>query len=140
MRLRAMISWTTPAFPCIRLFHKQNQQLETYMSEKMIHGLVLSGVVAILAAITIPNFVKARAITSGPNCIAHLKQIDGAIQQWALENKKEATDAPDLVEAARYLKGGVLPVCPQGGSYSAGAKVKDVPTCNLGPALGHSLP
>lgn len=106
----------------------------------MIHGLVLFGVVAILAAIAIPNFVKARTNSGGPNCIAHLKQIDGAIQQWALENKKEATDVPDLAGAASYLKGGVLPVCPQGGSYRAGATVMDAPICSLATTRGHSLP
>ncbi|MCD6050575.1 MAG: hypothetical protein K0Q55_1978 [Verrucomicrobia bacterium] len=112
------------------------------MSEKTIHGLVLLGVVAVLVAIVIPNFVKAKTTGGGgpPNCIAHLKQIDGAIQQWALENKKEDTDAPDLNGAASYLKGGVLPVCPQGCSYRAGATVKDVPICSKATTLGHSLP
>lgn len=106
----------------------------------MIHGIVLFGVAAVLAAIAIPNFVKAKTTSGGPNCIAHLKQIDGAIQQWALENKKEDTDVPDLAGAASYLKGGVLPVCPQGGSYRAGATVKDRPTCTKGIELGHTLP
>ncbi len=107
----------------------------------MIHGLVLFGVVAALVAIAIPNFVKAKTTGGGgpPNCIVHLKQIEGAIQQWALENKKEDTDAPDLNGAASYLKGGVLPVCPQGGSYRAGATVVDRPTCSLATTHGHSL-
>ena len=105
----------------------------------MIHGLVLFGVVAMLVAIAIPNFVKARTGRPTP-CIVHLKQIDGAIQQWALENKKEATYVPDLAGAASYLLGGVLPVCPQGGSYRAGATVMDPPICSKATTLGHSLP
>lgn len=109
------------------------------MSEKMIHGLVLFGVVVVMVAIAIPNFVKAKTGGNSPNCIANLKQIDGAILQWAFENKKEDTDVPDLAAAAHYLKGGVMPVCPQGGSYSAGPTVKDVPTCSLAATHGHSL-
>lgn len=96
--------------------------------------------VALAVAIIIPNFVKARSLSPRGWCIGNLKQIDGAIQQWAYENKKEATDVPDLAGAASYLKGGVLPVCPQGGSYRAGATVKDVPTCSLATTHGHSLP
>ncbi|HEY1171752.1 MAG TPA: hypothetical protein VGH19_10305 [Verrucomicrobiae bacterium] len=72
--------------------------------------------------------------------MANLKQIDGAIQQWALENKKEDKDAPDLNAAACYLKGGVLPICPKGGTYRAGATVMAPPTCSKANTLGHSLP
>lgn len=106
----------------------------------MIHGIVLFGVATVLAAIAIPNFVKAKTIGNSPNCVANLKQIDGAIQQWALENKKEATDLPEMAGVVTYLKGGVLPVCPKGGSYRLGATVKDRPTCTKGIELGHTLP
>ncbi len=95
--------------------------------------------VALLTAITIPNFVKHKE-PSKNQCVPNLKQIDGAIQQWALVNKKEATDVPDLAGAASYLKGGVLPVCPQGGSYRTGATVMDPPICSLATTRGHSLP
>lgn len=99
-------------------------------------GLLL--VVFVVARI-VPNFVKAKASSGGPNCVAQLRQIDGAIQQWAKENKKLDSDVPDLAAAAKYLKGGVLPKCPQGGTYQAGATVKDVPTCTNARTLGYSL-
>ena len=87
-----------------------------------------------------PYFAKSRGGSSRGQCVGHLKQIDGAIQQWALENKKLDSDVPDLSAAAKYLKGGVLPQCPHGGFYAAGKTVSDVPTCSLGVTLGHSLP
>ncbi len=100
--------------------------------------------VAVLAgagALILPTVVMRAGC--GPNknsCIANLKQIDGAIQQWALEHNVAETNAPVLTEALQYLKGGKLPVCPFGGSYASGKTVADPPTCTKGKELGHSLP
>jgi len=48
-------------------------------------ALVLLGV---LAAIAIPNFVKARTTSSKAAAIVDLKQLDGALEQYALENRQ----------------------------------------------------
>jgi len=42
------------------------------------------------AAIAIPNFIRARTTSQMNACINNLRQIDGAIQQWALENSAAA--------------------------------------------------
>lgn len=52
-------------------------------------------------------------------CIANMKQLEGAKQQWALENKKTATDIPafqDLIGENKYIR--TMPVCPAGGQYT----------------------
>jgi hypothetical protein len=56
------------------------------------------------------------------SCIPNMKQIDGAVQQWALEHKIPGNAAYSLSnpELLGYLKGSVLPVCPLGGRYLAG--------------------
>lgn len=74
------------------------------------------------------------------SCISNLKQIDAAIQLWAYENKKEQTEAPDFPAAIKYLKNGLMPLCPAGGSYDPGKTIADAPTCSKGVELGHSLP
>lgn len=65
-------------------------------------GYVSVGITAVIVplmmAITIPNFVKARDNAQKNSCIANLKQIDGAVQQWSLENKKTATDTYTLTQ------------------------------------------
>ncbi len=91
--------------------------------------------VPMLAAIAIPNFVKARETAQKNACIANLRQIDGATQQWALENKKRPLDKVDREAVGAYLKNGVIPVCPKGGSYTLGT-VKDMPKCTI---PGHEL-
>lgn len=70
-------------------------------------------------------------------CINNLRQIDGAMQQWALENQKPATAIPTAKDIARYLKDNALPVCPAGGIYTLNA-VSVEPTCNIpGHVLAH---
>src|SRR4030095_1803587 len=71
------------------------------------HGLALTGtilsgvsiamvpVVALLAAVAIPNFVKARSAAQRNSCISNLRAIDGAKANWALENKKTNSETPD---------------------------------------------
>jgi len=69
-------------------------------------------------------------------CINYLRQIDGAKQQWALENRKPAEAVPNPQDVTPYFKNGVLPACPGGGSYTLNA-VNAKPTCSI---AGHELP
>ena len=68
-------------------------------------------------------------------CINNLRQIDGAKQQWALENRKTITDVPTEKDVAPYLKN-AFPKCPAGGNYTLGA-AGVAPICSI---AGHALP
>jgi len=68
-------------------------------------------------------------------CVNNLRQIDGAKQQWALENRKTAEAVPSAPDMAPYLKDGI-PKCPAGGAYTLNA-VGAHPTCSV---AGHALP
>ena len=63
-------------------------------------------------------------------CINSLRLIDGAKQQWALENNKRAEAIPTTQDLTPYLKDNVLPACPSGGKHTIGA-VNDLPTCSI---------
>ena len=91
-------------------------------------------VVPALAAIAVPNFVKARDTAQKTACLNNLRQIDGAKAQWALENKKGATDVPTWTDLKPYLKKGKL-TCPAGGTYRINS-VSMPPTCSH---PGHTL-
>jgi prepilin-type N-terminal cleavage/methylation domain-containing protein len=106
----------------------------------LVEIMIVVAIIGLLAAIAIPNFVKARATAQKNSCIANLKQIDGAVQQWALEQKKVATDTYSLTDTGLlgYMKSSRLPECPGSGTYSAGANVSASPTCSLS-ANGHTL-
>jgi len=101
----------------------------------LVEIMIVVAIIGLLAAIAIPNFVKARQTAQTNGCIANLKQIDGGVQQWAIENKKTSTDTPTATEVAAYLKGGAIPSCPGGGSYTI-QSVSQNPLCNV---TGHSI-
>jgi prepilin-type N-terminal cleavage/methylation domain-containing protein len=101
----------------------------------LVEIMIVVAIIGLLAAIAIPNFVKARTTAQKNTCIANLKQIDGASQSWALENKKSSTDTIALTDAASYLKGGATPECPAGGTYAT-TTVSASPTCTV---AGHTL-
>jgi hypothetical protein len=96
--------------------------------------LPLVVVPAMLAAIAIPNFVKARATAQNNACLNNLRQIEGAKQMWALENKKSQDDIPTWQDLKSYLGSRKL-TCPQGGTYRLN-KVGSDPTCSI---PGHRL-
>jgi competence protein ComGC len=98
-------------------------------------GIALIPVVGLLAAIAVPNFVKARSTAQMNMCINNLGKIDKAKQQWAVQNNKADTDIPAEHELSSYLKRSDM-TCPAGGDYTINA-VGEQPTCSL---PNHELP
>ena len=66
-------------------------------------------------------------------CVANLVQLDSAKQQWALEQRKTASDTPTISDLLPYFGGRsdglFMPVCPDGGTYTIGT-VGEKPTCS----------
>ncbi len=104
----------------------------------LVEIMIVVAIIGLLAAIAIPNFVKARTSAQQKACIANLKQIDGSVQQWALEYKKTTSDTYALTDTTllAFLKGSALPTCPAGGAYTAGSNIGTNPTCNIS---GHTI-
>jgi prepilin-type N-terminal cleavage/methylation domain-containing protein len=98
----------------------------------LIEIMIVVLIIGILLAIAVPNFIKARETSRTKSCIANLKQIDAAKEQWAMDNKKSSADTPaqaDLEGSANYIK--KWPECPSGGTYTVNAVGTD-PTCSIG--------
>ena len=97
----------------------------------LVEIMIVVAIIGMLASIAIPNFVKARTTAQMNACISNLRQIDGAIQQWALDTKQGDTANVTAAEILPYLKNAVT--CPSGGktfadSYSV-STVQARPTC-----------
>ena len=107
----------------------------------LVEIMIVVAIIGLLAAIAIPNFVKARTTSQQNACINNLRQIDGAIQQWALEFKKDPAATVTETDVTPYLKNSV--VCPSGGvafvdSYTV-TTVAVQPLCKKVPAT-HAPP
>ena len=104
----------------------------------LVEIMIVVAIIGLLAAIAIPNFVRARQTSQMNACINNLRLIDGAKQQWALEAKKSSTDTPTEAQIAPYLGrgAGVAPSCPVDSantfatSYTMG-DVQTTPTCQI---------
>ncbi len=136
------------SIPAVICGHKSLSRIKRSAGTLSGDGLAIAGLVTgylglamsvfalpLLLAIAIPNFVRARSVAQMNLCINQLQQIDSAKQQWALDNKKEATDVPTQSDLAPYLKRG-MPKCPAEGIYTLNA-VGEKPACSI---LGHQLP
>src|SRR5271169_1713140 len=80
----------------------------------LVEIMIVVAIIGLLAAIAIPNFVRARTQSQMNACINNLRQIDGAKQQWALETKQNTNATPSYSVISQYLHSAVL--CPAGGS------------------------
>ncbi|MGH7969810.1 MAG: competence type IV pilus major pilin ComGC [Limisphaerales bacterium] len=109
----------------------------------LVEIMIVVAIIGLLAAIAIPNFVRARTTSQMNACINNLRQIDGAKQQWALETKQATNALTAYTDISPYLKNAVS--CPSAGTvttFSGSYTPNDVstaPTCNILPAT-HILP
>jgi len=70
----------------------------------LVEIMIVVAIIGLLAALAIPGFVKARKQSQGRRIINDARQMDAAVDQWALENGKKDGDTVDTTGAATYLK------------------------------------
>lgn len=109
----------------------------------LVEIMIVVAIIGLLAAIAIPNFVRARAKAQATSCIANLKQIEDAIQVWAADLNKPDTAVPKWVDLVpNYIR--TQPACPSGGAYNVETcTVAQRPTCSYvatGTNPAHVLP
>lgn len=93
---------------------------------------------AFVISVLLTACICARNTTSTPSsrvCVNNLRQIEGAIQTWALENHIDVNDAMTWDDIRPYLTRSLH--CPDGGKYILG-KVGEQPRCS--PGEMHKLP
>lgn len=117
----------------------------------LVEIMIVVAIIGLLAAIAIPNFVRARTTSQQNACINNLRLIDAAKQQWALEQHCSnstfpATSGTDLQPYLGHGLAGELPACPadsaNGWATSYGPWIENVatkPQCGIVP-LTHILP
>ena len=106
----------------------------------LVEIMIVVAIIGLLAAIAVPSFVRARTTSQQNACINNLRQVDGAKDQWAIEDNQAAGATPVALDLDPYLKGTTANVtCPADAaqgfatSYTINALGTD-PVCQIVPA------
>lgn len=113
----------------------------------LVEIMIVVAIIGLLAAIAIPNFVRARATSQANGCLNNMRQIDAAVNELALEKHyTSGTTVTFPTDLTPYIKLNSLqsiPPCPASGTYTVNA-VANIPqvTCSLGNTVtpGHVVP
>ncbi len=105
---------------------------------RLLRGLLVVLLLAIVAWVFVPRFLRAHTGPSRVSCVANLLQLKGAKEQWALEKRKTKGDPVDVIEVCSYLKNHEMPTCPQQGTYTLNP-VGANPACSLALTRGHAI-
>lgn len=108
----------------------------------LVEIMIVVAIIGLLAAIAIPNFVRARTTSQQDACLNNLKQIDGAKQTWALEHYLPPSAIPQDTDIQPYLgrgAGGSLPYCPADSNQSFDTSyspnnLQTAPSCLINPS------
>ncbi|MDK2972798.1 MAG: type pilus assembly protein PilA [Candidatus Sumerlaeota bacterium] len=102
----------------------------------LVEIMIVVAIIGILIAIAVPGFLKARETSRKNACQENQSKIDGAVQQYILEENLEDQAAAvtelggiaALVGEGEYLR--VTPECPSSGTYTLNGTGPAV-TCSI---------
>src|SRR5207237_9485987 len=89
----------------------------------LVEIMIVVAIIGLLAAVAIPNLVKARKQATTTACIQNLKTMQGAKGIWALEMKKGDGEVPTDAELFGPDKSiSDKPQCAAAGTYDLSAR------------------
>src|SRR5437899_3265827 len=97
-------------------------------------GAPIVCVVFLVFLLLVPGCQRNKVAQAQIDCIANLRQLQGAKEAWAIENHKTTNDVPTVVDVAPFLHS--FPSCRLGDAFTLGP-VGEKPKCTMG---GHELP
>src|ERR1700748_1663660 len=72
----------------------------------LVEIMIVVAIIALLAAIAVPGFLRARKRSQASRVLNDLRLIDAAVDQYAIENNKTSGAAISTVQWTQYLKQG----------------------------------
>src|SRR5207245_87400 len=70
----------------------------------LVEIMIVVAIIALLAAIAVPGFLRARKRSQASKILNDLRMINGAVDQYAIENSKVSTDQVDIADWTKYIK------------------------------------
>ncbi len=82
----------------------------------LVEIMIVVAIIALLAAIAVPNFLRARKRSQATRVLEDLRMLDSACDQYAIENNKTSGMNPNFTDLKAYIKTGTV-------LYSTGADI-----------------
>jgi prepilin-type N-terminal cleavage/methylation domain-containing protein len=72
----------------------------------LVEIMIVVAIIALLASIAVPNFLRARKRSQASKIMEDLRQLDNANDEYAIENNKTSGMTPAFTDLKAYLKTG----------------------------------
>jgi prepilin-type N-terminal cleavage/methylation domain-containing protein len=70
----------------------------------LVEIMIVVAIIALLAAIAVPGFLRARKRSQASRILNDLRLIDSAVDQYAIENNKSTGTSVVVADWTKYLK------------------------------------
>src|SRR3982751_937672 len=70
----------------------------------LVEIMIVVAIIALLAAIAVPGFLRARKRSQASKILNDLRLIDGAVDQYAIETGRKSGDVVGVADWTNYLK------------------------------------
>ena len=70
----------------------------------LVEIMIVVAIIALLAAIAVPGFLRARKRSQASKVLNDLRLISSAMDQYAIETSKKSGDAIDITDWTKYVK------------------------------------
>ncbi|HLW35211.1 MAG TPA: prepilin-type N-terminal cleavage/methylation domain-containing protein [Chthoniobacterales bacterium] len=70
----------------------------------LVEIMIVVAIIALLAAIAVPGFLRARKRSQASKILNDLRMIDGAVDQYAIETARKTGDVVGVADWTNYLK------------------------------------
>ena len=74
----------------------------------LVEIMIVVAIIALLAAIAVPNFLRARKRSQATRILEDLVQLDHAVDQYAIDNGETSGMNPTFSDLANYIKTGTV--------------------------------
>src|SRR5690349_19361208 len=74
----------------------------------LVEIMIVVAIIALLAAIAVPGFLRARKRSQASRILNDLRMIDSAVDQYAIETNRKTNDVVGVADWTNYLKKGSL--------------------------------
>src|ERR1700686_3998852 len=74
----------------------------------LVEIMIVVAIIALLAAIAVPGFLRARKRSQATRILNDLRMIDSAVDQYAIETNRKSNDAVAIQDWTSYLKSGTI--------------------------------